>query len=271
MFSGIFLLSVIALFVLGMVVGSFLNVVIYRTVIGESWVTGRSKCEDCERPIFWFDNIPILSYLLLRGKCRHCHKPIAISHPVIEFLTGSLFVWWYVGGAFFFRLTQQPFHYIQPLFWLIVGMLLVVIFFADLRYSIIPDEAVIVLGALTFFYRLALMLLGIMQPIDFWLALVAAAGCSGFFFSLWYFTKGKGMGLGDVKLAIPFALLLGWPNVIVGIFLSFVSGSVVSVILMAAGKKTLKHTIPFGPFMVFGLIFTLLFGSRVVTWYLSLL
>jgi leader peptidase (prepilin peptidase) / N-methyltransferase len=271
MFSGFFFVTVGLLFLFGLAVGSFLNVIIYRTIIGESWVWGRSHCEHCQKPIKWHDNIPLLSYFILQGKCRSCDKVISVSHPVIELLTGMMFVWWYVGGSLFFRLTQEPFHYIQPLFWLAVGLLLLVIFFADLRYQIIPDEAVFLLGGLTFFYRLALTALHIMQPIDFGYTILATTiACIGFW-ALWYFTRGKGMGFGDVKFMIPFGLLLGWPQIFVGLFVSFVSGAIVSVALIVAGRKKIKQTVPFGPFLIFGLIVTLLFGKHLLSWYLGLL
>ncbi len=245
--------------------------VIYRSVTGESWVYGRSKCENCAKTIAWYDNIPLLSYFLLGRKCRNCKTPIGISHPVIEFLTGSMVVWWYWGGSLFFRLTLEPFHYIQPLFWLIVGLLLLIIFFADLFYMIIPDEAVLVLTALTFFYRVTLTAFGVMQPIDFVRTLLVALGAATFFFSLWYFTKGKGMGFGDVKFSIPFALLLGWPNTIVGIMVAFIMGSVVAIGLLATRRKKLKQVIPFGPFLVASTIVTLVWGNALLNWYLSFL
>lgn len=258
------------LFLLGAVIGSFLNVVIYRTVTEESWVTGRSHCENCLKQIRWYDNVPLLSYFLLGGKCRFCRAPIAISHPVIEFLCGSLFVWWYWGGTFFFKLTEQPFHYVQPFFWLLVGVLLLIIFFADILYWIIPDEAVGLLAGLTFLYRLSLTLSHVMQPTDFARTIVGAFLCCVAFWALWFFTKGKGMGLGDVKFAIPFALLLGWPNMILGIFLSFVIGSIVAILLLLVKKKKMKQTIPFGPFMVISLFITLVWGNQILGWYLSL-
>jgi leader peptidase (prepilin peptidase)/N-methyltransferase len=136
---GSFLLISCFLFALGAVIGSFLNVVISRSMSGESWVKGRSHCDECGKQIVWWDNMPLLSFILLRGKCRWCKKSISLSHPVIEFLTGSLFVWWYWGGFFFFRLTQQPFHYVQPLFWLVVALILLVIFFADLIVDLISS------------------------------------------------------------------------------------------------------------------------------------
>lgn len=131
-----FLLTTIVLFVLGACVGSFLNVIIYRTISGESWVIGRSHCDFCKKKIAWFDNVPLLSYALLRGKSRCCHKPLSISHPVVETLTGVLFVWWYWFGSFFFRLTQQPLETLQPLFWLCVALLLLVVFVSDVLYLV---------------------------------------------------------------------------------------------------------------------------------------
>ena len=272
MFSLPFLLISLLLFFLGAVIGSFLNVVIYRTFAsGESWVWGRSHCDNCGKQINWYDNIPLFSYFVLGGKCRYCKTPISLSNPVIEFLTGTLLVWWYWGGTIFFRLTEQPFHYVQPLFWLLVGLLLVIIFFADALYSIIPDEAVALLAGLTFLYRTSLTFLHIMQPLDFGRAIVAAVLCSFFFWLLWFVTKGRGMGLGDVKFAIPFALLLGWPDVLIGLMLSFLIGAIISIILMLLKKKKLKQTIPFGTFMVVALVITLLFGNVILKWYMGML
>ncbi len=271
MVSLMFIFVSALLFVIGAIVGSFLNVVIYRTVTGENWIMGRSHCETCGKKIAWFDNIPLFSYVVLQGKCRACKAPISISHPVIEFLTGSLFVWWYWGGTLFFRLTQQPFHYIQPLFWLIVGITLLIIFFADSLYTIIPDEAIIFLTGLTLIYRIILTLSGVMQPLDFVRTIASAVGCCGFFALLWYGSGKRGMGFGDVKFAIPFALLLGWPDVLIGTFLSFLIGAAIAIALMLAKKKKMKQTIPFGPFMVTALVITLLWGNQLLQWYLRFL
>jgi len=268
MFSS-FLLAVILLFILGAAVGSFLNVIIYRSVRNESWVWGRSKCEQCLKQLRWYDNIPLFSFFVLQGKCRYCHTPIAVTHPVIEFLTGTLFVWWYLGGTFFFHLTQRPFAYIQPLFWLVVGVLLVIIFFADALYSIIPDEAVGILAAVAFLYRVTLTASGVMQPADFLRTLGGVVICAGFFLSLWLITKGKGMGFGDVKFAVPFALLLGWPNVFVGLFLAFVIGGAVASVLLLLKKKKLKQAVPFGPFLIVSTLLTLVWGTTLLHWYLS--
>lgn len=264
-------ITTLILFVLGTIIGSFLNVVIYRTVAGESWAKGRSHCEHCKKQIRWYDNVPLLSYVVLRGKCRFCKTSIAISHPVVEFLTGTLFVWWYWGGTFFFHLTEQPFHYVQPLFWLTVGILLLIVFFADALYSIIPDEVVLILSVLTLAYRFSLTLSHVMQPADFIKTLLAAVMCCVFFWALRFVTKERGMGLGDVKFAIPFSLLLGWPATLLGVFLSFMIGALVATGLLLLKKKKMKQTIPFGPFMVASLLITLLWGNQILQWYINLL
>lgn len=262
------------LFILGLAVGSFLNVVIYRTIEGEDFVRGRSRCDHCHKQIGWVDNIPLLSYILLRGRCRYCKKPISIQHPVIELLTGLLFVWWYVGGFLIlqiFQLQGFPFSIIQPLFWLLVGIFLLIIFFTDLLYMIIPDYAVGALFGLALIYRFILVISGVMQMSDFVWSLFGMVVCGGFFFCLWYFTKGQGMGFGDVKFAFPMALLVGWPMVIVTTFLGFILGSIVAVYFLFTNKKSMKQTIAFGPFLVLATFITLLAGDEILRWYLLLL
>lgn len=270
------LISIIAitlfLFAIGAAVGSFLNVVIYRTMTEESWVKGRSKCEDCGYQLRWFDNIPLVSFLWLRGRCRKCRKSIALIHPVVEFLTGALFVWWYWGGTLlFFRLTEQPFQLIQPAFWLGVGVLLLMIVVADLSYLIIPDLAVGLLLVTTLTYRVVLTWAGVMQMSDLVWSLLAAVGAAVFFGGLWVVTKGRGMGLGDVKLVGPLALLMGWPNSLVGFFLAFISGAVVGVCLLLLGKKRFGQVVPFGPFLVLGTVLALVWGDGLSHWYIGLL
>lgn len=121
LFSPLFFLVTLLLFFLGTIVGSFVNVVIHRSIEGEQWIKGRSKCDHCGKVLPWYDMFPLLSYFVLQGKSRCCHKPLSISHPVVEFLTGILFVWWYWGGTFFFQLAQAPFSVVQPFFWLIAN------------------------------------------------------------------------------------------------------------------------------------------------------
>jgi leader peptidase (prepilin peptidase)/N-methyltransferase len=266
-----FIIISIALFFTGAAIGSFLNVVIHRSLSNESWVSGRSRCDHCRKKISWYDNIPLLSYLILRAKCRFCKKPIALTHPVVEFLVGSLFVWWYITGTFFFTLTQEPFAVLQPVFWLAVGVILIAIFVTDYLYYIIPDMFVVLLLGLTIIYRVSLVSFGIMQMNDLIMGIFGMVLSVLFIGSLWFFTKGKGMGFGDVKLMIPLSLLLGWPNNLVGLFLSFLLGGLIGGFLLLSKKRKMGQVVPFGPFLILGTFISLIWGDQILGWYLSFL
>lgn len=266
----IFIFTTLFLFVLGAAVGSFANVVIYRAIEGGSWVSGRSHCDHCKKPLAWFDMIPLISYFALGRKSRCCHKPLSISHPVIEFLIGSLFVWWYWFGFLFFHLTEV-FRVIQPLFWLTVGILLLIIFLIDWWYMLIPDWAVMMLAMLSLIYRVSLTWQQVMKFGDFSNAIAITGVVSLFFWCLWYFTRGRGMGYGDVKLVIPLGLLLGFPKTVVGMFLAFVIGAIYGVILILSQKKSLHQAVPFGPFLIMGALVALIWGEQLVRWYVGLL
>ena len=268
---GAFLLISVVLFVLGAVIGSFLNVVIYRTVIEESWVAGRSRCDHCRKQIAWYDNVPLLSYFWLGGKCRYCRGQISISHPVVELLTGTLFVWWYWGGSLFFQLTRAPFQTLQPLFWLAIGILLIVLFFADTLYMVLPDMVIGLLMVLIICYRIVLVSAGIMELADLGRAVMGMVLVVSLIGGLWLVTKGKGMGLGDVKLVAPLALITGWPLVIVSTFLAFLLGAVAGLAMILLGKKRFGQTIPFGPFLILGSCLSLIWGNRLFSWYIGLL
>jgi len=266
-----FLVITTFLFVFGSIIGSFLSVVILRSIAGEGWVKGRSRCDSCKNTIAWYDNIPLLSYFFLRGKCRYCKDPILPLHPMVEVLTGVLFVWWYWGGFIFFQLTQTPLSILQPLFWLLVGLILIYLFIIDLNYMILPDKPVFLLLFVAIIYRIVLVASGIMQLNDLYGALLAALLSFLFFYSLWFFTKGKGMGFGDVKLVIPLALLLGAPKMLICLFLAFIIGAVVGIILLVFGKGKLKTAIPFGPFLILGTVLSLIWGDALFSWYFSLI
>lgn len=264
-------LVIVFLFSFGLVVGSFLNVLIYRMTMGEDWVRGRSRCDHCHKQIAWYDNIPLLSYLLLRGQCRHCHQKIAVQHLALELMTGFLFVWWYAIGFAFFKLTTVPQQVIQPAFWLIVGILLLIIFMADWLYQIIPDFANIGLGLLALGYRVYLTSTGVMRFEDLMGSVAVGLGLMGFLGFLWWITKGKGMGFGDVKFALVMGLLLGWPRGMIAMFLAFILGAMVGVILLLVKIKKLKERIAFGPFLVLGTAIALVWGNQLFAWYLQVI
>lgn len=259
------------IFIFGLVWGSFLNVVIYRTTHGSSPLSGRSMCPKCKKTISWKHNIPLISFFWLRGKCAHCGLRISWQYPVVEFLTGTLFLWWFWMGRGFFLLIGQPLAYVQPVFWLIIGMLMLVLFVADLRYSLIPDSVTISLFFLTLGYRLYLTHLGEMQSSDVVRAIISGIVLTLFFYGLWSLTKGRGFGFGDVKLAPSLGLLLGWPKTLVAVFVAFILGAIVAVGLIVLNKKKMGQTIPFGPFLVIGCLMALLYGNQIWFWYWGLI
>lgn len=267
MYIGSMLALTFLVFVVGLIGGSFLNVVIYRTTHGTSPLSGRSKCPKCKKTISWKHNIPLLSFFWLRGRCANCKTKISWQYPVVELLTGALFVWWWVIGRSFFSLIGQPWIYLQPVFWLIVGMLLLVVFVADWRFGLIPDSVNFSLFVLALSYRLGLTSFGLMESVDVVRAIICGLVLTAFFYGLWFFTNGRGFGFGDVKLAPALGLLLGWPKTLVGMFLAFVIGAGVAVVLILAGKKKLGQTIPFGPFLVLGTVMALIWGGKLWGWY----
>jgi prepilin signal peptidase PulO-like enzyme (type II secretory pathway) len=244
---------------------------IQRTVNGEDFVRGRSRCDNCRKEIAWYDNIPLVSYILLRGKCRYCKQKIAFQHFAIELVTGVLFVWWYAVGFAFFRLSQEPLQIVQPAFWLMVGIFLLIIFATDWVYQIIPDYATIGLVVLAFFYRVYITMNGAMHPKDFWWTLASGVLLMLLMFGIWWVTKGRGMGFGDVKFALPMGWLLGWNRALVALFLAFVIGAVVGLLLIGLNVKHMKSKIAFGPFLVLATGISLIWGHDIWGWYMGLM
>lgn len=271
MIDWIFLFNSLVAFVVGTAVGSFLNVILYRTINRDQWVTGRSYCDHCHKPLPFYLNVPLVSYLVLKGKTACCGKPLSISHPVIELITGTMFMWWYWGFYLFFHLTQAPLQVLQPLFWLVVGILLLLIAVIDLRSMIIPDELVVIVTALTVVYRIVLVMMGVMQVTDFLGTLGAGFGAFVFFGLLWFISRGKGLGFGDVKLVFALTLLMGWPKMIIGLMASFWIGAIIGVGLILAKKHQLRKPIPFGPFLITGTLIALTLGQQVWNWYSGLI
>ncbi|MFH2118132.1 MAG: prepilin peptidase [Candidatus Paceibacterota bacterium] len=262
----------IVVFLLGSSVGSFLNVLVYRTMRGEDWVKGRSHCESCHRPITWYENIPIVSYLWLRGRCSHCRKSIDPIHPTLELLTGTLFLWWYVDGWSLFTAEAWLLPILQPLFWLLVGIIAITIIIADFKEKIIPRQSVAVLTILTLCYRFVLIMTGEMQLVDLGWSLLWSLILVLAFFFLWWSTRGKSFGFGDVQLALPLGLLLGsWQRIIIGIWLAFLIGAVVGLTLVFFKKKKFRQAIPFGPFLLLGTALSLRWGYQIWESYLKLI
>jgi len=244
----------IAFFLLGLFVGSFLNVVIYRFKIKKSILTPRSFCPACHHNLAWYDLVPVLSFVLLFGKCRYCRKKISWQYPLVELSSGILFTFFYLKAG---DLNSAL------LFNLFFVSIFVVVFVYDLKHYLILDK-VIVVGATV--AVIASIFLG--KP-DFPRAILGSLSAGGFFALLVLISRGRWMGGGDVKLGFLIGLIIGWPSVLVALFLAFLSGSIVGILLIAFKKKTLKSAVPFGTFLAVATIVVMLLGDRILDWYLS--
>jgi leader peptidase (prepilin peptidase)/N-methyltransferase len=242
----------------GVLVGSFLNVCICRLPKNESIVSPPSHCPLCSYQIRWYDNIPLLSYLLLRGRCRGCGAPISLQYPLVELLNGTL--------TLLLFLRFGPTLAFATLF--LFCSALVVITFIDIEHQIIPDEislSGIVIGfALSFFIRghswqnsLCGILLGGGS-----LLLVA--------YGYQRLTGKEGMGGGDIKLLAMMGAFLGWKAVPFIILASSLAGSVIGISIMLLQKKDSKLAIPFGPYLAFGAVLYIFYGRTLIRWYLGL-
>ena len=236
---------IIFIFVLGLIVGSFLNCVILRTYKGESFIVGRSYCPKCKHDLKPWDLIPVLSYLILRGKCRYCGNKISSQYPLVELSTAIIFSFVYLQVG----LTSEM------IYLLAIMAIFIVIFVYDLKYYIIPDKFV--------FSGIILSAIWVFLTGDILITFASAIGASLFFFLIWFFSKGLAMGFGDVKLAFLIGLLLGWPNVIVGLFLGFFFGAIIGTISLLINQKNLKSEIPFAPFLLSGTFVALFWETRL--------
>lgn len=227
------------IFFLGASVGSFLNVLIDRLALEEK-ITGRSRCDHCGHKLSWFDLIPIVSFFLLRGKCRYCSKKISWQYPLVEFLTGLCYV--------FVFLKVGPFFERSDLLIIMIVSSLIVIFFQDFKYQIISDWIQIFFFIFVLFYQI---ITSQITPLRwFFDGLVVMLPI----FFLHFITHGRGMGFGDVKLSFTIGFLLGIKGGLMALYLSFIIGGIVGILLIFFGRKKLKSRIAFGPFLVIGII-----------------
>jgi len=245
-------------FLLGAVVGSFLNVCIYRLPREKSIVSPPSSCPSCGAGIRFYDNIPIVSYLLLRGRCRSCRAPISRQYPLVELINAllALFLFMKFGLSSAFLVL------------FVFCSALVVITFIDLEHQIIPDEISIpgiVIGfAASFLF-----------PGPSWknsLLGIVVGGGSLLIVAYGYqlIAKKEGMGGGDIKLLAMMGAFLGWKSIPFIIFVSSLVGSVVGISVMLARKRDSQVPIPFGPFLAFGAVMYIFFGRQLIAWYFSL-
>ena len=243
----------VVIFIFGLIVGSFLNCVIYRLEEGKSFLKGRSFCPHCKHKLIWQDLIPIFSFLILRGKCRYCQKKISWQYPTIEIATGLLF------------LSIFIFHF--SIFNLIIACFLIIIFVYDLKHYIIPDKVIYPAIIIALIFNFQFLIVNEFPIFKF--SILSALGAAAFFLLIVLISRGKWMGVGDIKLAFLMGLILGFPNILVALFLAFFIGAIMGIGLIATGKKTLKSEVPFGPFLVAGTFLALFWGQDVINWYFN--
>ncbi len=242
----------LVVFVFGLLAGSFLNVCIYRIYRGESIVFPPSRCPGCDRRLTVIELIPVVSFLLQRGKCRGCGSVISWRYPLVELLTASIYVLLY---AYFpgLEFLLQAFFY----------SVLIVIFFIDLEHQIIPNRLVLVMLAF------ALVLQVVRPQLPWSSALLGALAGGGFLLLLAVVSKG-GMGGGDIKLMTVLGFWFGWQSLLLLMFFSFVGGGLTGVFLLVTRLKGRKDPVPFGPFIVVAALVVGLWGESLLSWYLGL-
>ena len=257
------------IFLTGLAVGSFLNCVIYRLEIGGSFLKGRSFCPFCKHKLFWFDLIPVFSFLFLRAKCRYCKKPISVQYPLVELATGILFVllWNYELGIMNYKFLSFEFI-IYFLFLILISSFLILIFVFDLKHYIIPDKVVLPAIIIIFIYNLQFLIFKNFSTFN--RLILSGFGAAGFFLLIFLLSKGRAMGGGDVKLGFLMGFLLGFPDILPALFFTFLIGAIIGIGLILTKKKKLKSEVPFGPFLVLGTYIAIFWGQALVNWYLSL-
>lgn len=257
--------------IFGLIIGSFLNVYIYRLNTGKS-LSGHSHCLSCGTGLKPYELIPLVSYLFLRGRCRTCGCHIPVRYFIVELLTSVLFLLSYQLASTTYELL---------FLWLVMAVLVVITVY-DIRHYIIPDSLT---GVLTIFALLwyVLQFYAGTDWMSVWVAILAALAGSGFFFLLWFVSKGAWLGFGDVKLAFPLGLIAGPSLVFSMVVYSFWVGAAVSLLLIGIGKLvrgqvhlhkwfgslTIKSVVPFAPFMIAGCLIVLFTHSNVLSLFLS--
>ncbi|MBI2038930.1 MAG: prepilin peptidase [Candidatus Niyogibacteria bacterium] len=253
-------------FLLGLILGSFANVVVMRLNTGESLIYGGSRCFSCSRRLRWFELIPVVSYFAFRGKCRSCGAGISLQYPLVELASGLLFLFIYLKS------TQSPptggFEWITFALTISFFWLLLTLSVYDIRHQILPDMLVGAAAAAAIVFVTAQ---SIQNP-----SLILVHGFAGaalflFFGALWFFSQGRWMGLGDAKLAFAVGLFLGPVPALVALFLSFWTGAAVGIAWVLLNRiRTLKIPIPFGPFLAAGAFVAYLWGDILIEQYLRL-
>ncbi|MBU4360302.1 prepilin peptidase [Patescibacteria group bacterium] len=265
-------------FILGAMIGSFLNVLILRLKDNKKFVAGRSYCPKCKHELKWYENVPLLSFIFLKGKCSYCKQKISLQYFLVELTTGLLFLLAFLN--IFGGLNTPPPLFkgglggvnIYLLYYFITLSFLIIIFVYDLKYYLILDKIVIPAIIIVAIFQAIFLILN-KDPlfiIHYSLFIASAVVISGFFLIQFLVSKGKWIGGGDIRLGFLMGIILGWPMGLVALFLSYIFGLAVSLPLLILGKKKMKSEVAFGTFLVTGTIITMFYGQQILNWYLNL-
>lgn len=277
------------LFVFGLLIGSFLNVVALRydgekMVADPNVIGGRSHCPHCGKTLQWYELIPVISFIIQRRRCRGCGAKIGWQYPLVELISACIFAF-VPMQTFMLTGPGQPFVILSA-FWVVVFELFLLVAYIDIRLGIIPDELNVLLCILGIF--MLIFLGGYFGPANhslfgsysawfglqgnLWLNHIAAGlGAAAFFALLILVTRGRGMGMGDVKLAISLGLIFGWPDILMLVISAFILGALAGIALIVRGKKTMKGSLPFAPFLIMGCAIVFFAGFRLAAAYFGLL
>lgn len=252
------------IFILGVSIGSFLNVVIDRSLKGEK-IIGRSYCPSCKNTLQVKDLIPLLSFFLSKGKCRYCKNQISWQYPLVELSTAILFLFVFRG------INPEEFnnffiYFLNLFLLLIITSFLIITFMTDLKKMIIFDEIIYFLIITTLFLNI-ISFYEKKELSIFFLPILTAIFSTLFFLFLYFITKKRGMGLGDVKIAGFMGLFLSFPKIFPAFFLAFSSGAIISLILIALKKKKLKSEIPFACFLLPATLISFFYGDEIINIY----
>jgi leader peptidase (prepilin peptidase) / N-methyltransferase len=258
-------------FIIGLIVGSFLNVLIFRIYYKKPFAKGRSYCPKCKKQIPWHDNIPVISFLMLKGKCSKCNKKISWQYPLVEFFTGLLFV---VVAIKNLELTSGCVGFCDQnlalnlkfltIFFrdLFIISILVIVFVQDFNWYIILDKVILPATAVVF-------LLNIILGHDFLNLILGSFIAGGFFYLQFIISNGKWIGGGDIRLGLFMGVSLGFPLVLVALFLAYILGSIIGIFLILIGKKGMGSKLPFGTFLTPATLVALFWGQSILSWYIS--
>lgn len=247
--------------VFGLIIGSFLNVIILRFDDLKSVINTRSHCPKCKKEIAWFDLVPLISYVVLRGKCRNCKKPISAQYPIVEFGTALIFslLFWKFGFNLEFATL------------VIISSILIVVATYDILHYLIADFLIwLAIGIWVIYLAIDYFFLGHSTAILL-NSLYGGLALGGFLGLIVLISWEKWMGIGDIKLGFLLGAICFWPVVTFGAFAAFALGSVISLTLIFARIKTMKDVIPFAPFLILGTYIAVFWGDKVITWYLNTL